>query len=257
MPRWAIAPALRVLVGWTASLVLLPSIVLVLLLTPAQHRRRLGPALARVWGRLMLAICAIRLEITPAARSAMAERHARILTLNHTSTLDVVVGGALYPRHCVTVAKAEFRRTPIIGPAGALVGMIFIDRSDGRGARASLLAAIDRIHREELVVLIAPEGTRSRDGAMPAFRTGAFALAQAGNLPITPLVWHGVRALWPMGAFGPRAGTVVIDALPTFTVPPGDDAPKAAAVRLRTDYMRALGIQEPLGAAEPEAPSAT
>ncbi len=237
------------LVGWTISLALLPTIVVVLMLTPARHRRRLGPALARIWGRLMLAICAIRLEITPAAREALRERHARILTLNHTSTLDVVVGGALYPRHCVTVAKTEFRSTPLIGPAGALVGMIFVDRSDGRGARASLLAAVDRIQREELVVLIAPEGTRTRDGTMPAFRTGAFALAQAGQLPITPLVWHGVRALWPMGAFGPRAGTVVIDALPSFKVPPGVDAPKAAAIRLRADYLRALGLEDALGAA--------
>ena len=243
----------RVLAGWLLTVPIMPTILLVLMLTPANRRLVIGAHLVRAWGRIMLAICGIRLDIRPAAAEMLRTRSPRVLTLNHTSTLDLVIGGAIYPEGCVIVAKEELRNLFLLGPVSKRMGMIFIDRSNSVTSRASLHDAAARIHDEQLVVLIAPEGTRTRDGRMPRFKAGAFWLAQIADVRVVPMVWTGCRDVWPMGQFGPTSGTIVIDVLPSIRVGPGEDAPRAAADALRLRYLEALGIEDdiagaPLGA---------
>jgi 1-acyl-sn-glycerol-3-phosphate acyltransferase len=239
----------RVVVGWLVTLPIMPLILLVLMVTPAHKRLVIGAHMARFWGRIMLAICGIRLDIRPAAAAVLAERAPRVMTLNHTSTLDFVVGGAIYPEGCVIIAKREIEDLFLLGPVTRRMSMIFIDRSDPATARASLKAAAERIHSERLVVLIAPEGTRSRDGRLARFKAGAFWLAQIADVPVVPLVWKGCREIWPMGQFGPHSGTIVIDALPPMRVGPGEDAPRQAADALRAQYLEALGMDDDAQAA--------
>ncbi|MCB9738525.1 MAG: 1-acyl-sn-glycerol-3-phosphate acyltransferase [Deltaproteobacteria bacterium] len=238
---------LRVSLGRLVSIVVLPAIILSLLPLSLERRLVLGPRLARIWGRMMLAFCGIRLRLTPAARDVLENRAPRVLTLNHSSTLDLFAGGAFYPEGCVTIAKAELRKVPLLGPATVLLGMVYIDRSDAGSARASLHAAAARVVAERLVVLISPEGTRNKTPGLLPFKTGAFELAAAAGVPVVPLVWHGCRELWPMGAVGPWPGEVVVDALEPLTVDKDADraALRAVADRLRERYEVALAAGPP------------
>lgn len=237
----------RVVLGWAVSFFVLPLIILALLPLSLPRRLVLGPRLARIWGHMMLAFCGIRLRMTPAARAVLEQRAPRVLTLNHSSTLDLLAGGALYPEGCVTIAKAELRKVPILGAATILLGMVYIDRSDAASARASLHAAAARVVAERLVVLISPEGTRNREPELLPFKTGAFELAAAARVPVVPLVWHGCRERWPMGALGPTPGEVVIDALEPLDVPEDADRPalRAIADDLRERYRVALAAGAP------------
>jgi putative phosphoserine phosphatase/1-acylglycerol-3-phosphate O-acyltransferase len=122
-----------------------------------------------------------------------------------------------------------------------MVGSIFLDRGDREKAYASLEAAANRIQTEKLQALIAPEGTRSKDGTMGRFKLGAFHLAHAAQASILPVVMHGNAAVWPVGQFAPSRGDVVIDVMPEFELEDASsNALRAVADGLRARYLEAI-----------------
>ena len=66
---------------------------------------------------------------------------------------------------------------------------ISVDRSAKNSNGAVTKRLKDRFSKG-LQMWIAPEGTRSKDGQLQRFRTGAFAVATDAGVPILPLVIH-------------------------------------------------------------------
>jgi 1-acyl-sn-glycerol-3-phosphate acyltransferase len=92
--------------------------------------------------------------------------------------------------------KQELRKVPGIGIGCEKVGHIFIDRSNHEKALASLIAAKEKIVNGTSVIFF-PEGTRSRDGRLGAFKKGAFKMAVDLQLPILPITIVGTRDILP------------------------------------------------------------
>jgi len=228
-------------VGWSFSAFYLPVMVAVCGLSRKAKRTSRGPAWARKWGRTMSRIAGVDLRFTEAAKKALSVRRARVMTFNHGSTLDVLVGAALLPDGGVLVVKEEMRKMPFMGAATVAMGSVFLDRGDRERAYASLQKAAVRIVEEELQVLIAPEGTRAQDGTVGRFKLGAFHLAHIAQVPILPVVMHGNAELWPPTQLAPTRGGVVVDVLPEVRVGNGDpEGLRAAADSLRGRYLEAL-----------------
>ena len=59
-------------------------------------------------------------------------------------------------------------------------------------------------------LIIYPEGTRPRDGAMHPFKKGAFTMAIASQLPVLPLSIHGTYEAMPPGTPWVRGGEVKV-----------------------------------------------
>ena len=210
-----------------ASAVLALGCVLTLGLCRHALASRVGP----VWGRACLFFCGIDLVVTGAER--LDGRRPRLLVINHTSTLDMPLVAALgAPRIC-PVAKAELRWIVPINLAFWAAGTVFLQRGDRDKAVASLNAVAEKVRRQELTVLISPEGTRSADGRLQPFKRGPFHLAKAAQAEIVPVVVHGAAALMPKGSWSLRPGTIRLEVQPP--VPPPED-PRAAAEALHADY---------------------
>ena len=97
------------------------------------------------------------------------------------------------------------------------VGYISIDRSHGRQALKSLDEAAKQIAAGSSV-LIFPEGTRSADGLLHEFKTGAVLLAIKAGVPIVPLGFNGSYDVLPKGKLLPKSGAITIrigPAIPT------------------------------------------
>jgi putative phosphoserine phosphatase/1-acylglycerol-3-phosphate O-acyltransferase len=195
----------------------------------------------RGWGKTACFLGGVKVRYTPAAREALKTRRPVVMAFNHSSTLDVLVGAALLPEGGVLVLKEGFRRLPFLGQAASALGSIFLERRDREKAYASLQAASDRMHAERLMLLIAPEGTRSSDDSLGRFKLGPFHLSHIAKVRILPLVMHGHRALWPTSQFAPTRGSVVLDVLEEVQVQDGGpDGLRAAANELRDRYIEAL-----------------
>ena len=218
-----------------------PGIIVVCLLTSRDKRTVTGPKLVRGWGKTILFNARVRVVRTPEAEAILSTRSPRVLTFNHSSTLDVPLGASLLPEGGVLVVKQEMRSIPFMGQGLAALGTLFLNRGNRDQAYASLEEAGQRIQRESLQVLIAPEGTRSSDGNLQPFKRGAFHLSHVSGVPIVPVVLHGCTTVWPMGKFAPTPGTVTIDVLPPMHVSDGSpEGLNAAANTLREQYATAL-----------------
>jgi len=118
-----------------------------------------------------------------------------ILISNHQSLLDIpILGGLLSSNIPKFIAKQELaRRIPSVSLYLNKGGNGVIDRRD-RDQALDIIAEVGReAQRRRVSVVIFPEGTRSRDGTLGAFRSaGAKALLEAApNLPIIPTAIDG------------------------------------------------------------------
>ncbi len=80
-----------------------------------------------------------------------------------------------------------------------------------------MAACADRL-RKKVSVMVFPEGTRSKDGTLGAFRDGAFRLAIEQQVPVLPLAVHGAYSALVTGdwRFGVTDAEVrVLDPIPT------------------------------------------
>ena len=128
-------------------------------------------------------------------------RHARknqsyVIMSNHQSHFDILAFYGHWGRQFRWVMKQELRKVPGLGWGCAAVGHIFIDRSDHARAIASLEAAKARLH-DGVSVMFFPEGTRSPDGRLRAFKKGGFMMALEMGLPILPVSISGTRHVLP------------------------------------------------------------
>jgi 1-acyl-sn-glycerol-3-phosphate acyltransferase len=152
--------------------------------------------LARLWGLVMMRSVGTRLRIEHPER--LAGLRCAVLMANHESMLDVpaLIHASASPVRFVS--KHTLFRVPVFGQAMWATGMIPVDRSDRRRAIASLARAASEI-RNGKVVLVFPEGTRSKDGELGGFKKGGFMLALDAQVPIIPIGISGTFPVLPKG----------------------------------------------------------
>ncbi len=181
-----------------AVFVFLPIMAAVALVARRDPGRRLRGRWMRRFGRLTSELTPLwRFRVEGRTPPGIDER-AYVVVANHMSTADPFLLSHL-PWDMRWVAKAEAFRVPITGWLIGLGGDIPVRR----GARASIermFAAAHATLASGLSVMLFPEGTRSPDGQLQAFKDGAFDLAIEAQVPVLPVVVHGTRACRPKGS---------------------------------------------------------
>lgn len=136
-----------------------------------------------------------------------------IIAPNHASHFDIAALLGYLPGHNRFAAKKELFREPVLGTVMRTLGMIPIDREDPTQSIA-LLNKIQARGDGAFSLIMFPEGTRSRDGHMGAFKNGAFTLAIQLGRPIVPIAIHGTSTIMPAGQYlSILPGTVVLEIL--------------------------------------------
>jgi glycerol-3-phosphate dehydrogenase (NAD(P)+) len=115
-----------------------------------------------------------------------------IVAANHRSFLDPFVIGMMLRRPLYFVAKAELFRNPIIAWWLSSLGAFPVDR--GHGDKDAMDTARRILERGDCVVIF-PEGTRIRPGALSAPRRGVGRLALQTGAPVVPIALHGTEAV--------------------------------------------------------------
>jgi 1-acyl-sn-glycerol-3-phosphate acyltransferase len=134
-----------------------------------------------------------------------------IFASNHESALDIWVLFRTVPRGFRFIAKRELFRIPIFGWYLALGGHIPVDRTNRSRAVASLRRAGATV-RAGTSLMVFPEGTRSRDGRIHAFKKGPFVVAKEAGVPVIPVAISGSGAITPSKVVAVHPGTIRIAA---------------------------------------------
>jgi 1-acyl-sn-glycerol-3-phosphate acyltransferase len=128
-----------------------------------------------------------------------------LLLSNHQSNFDPVIVGITANRRLNYMARDTlFGFSPFRWLINSL-DAIPIDR-EGLGL-AGLKETLKRLKRGEIVLMF-PEGTRTRDGELAPIKAGFCALARRGNVPLVPVAIDGAYQSWPRSQLLPRAGVL-------------------------------------------------
>ena len=199
---------------------------------------RLTRPMIRGWGYAMLFIARVKVVVEEPVWREFARQRRRVITFNHSSTMDMFLMTTMWPPRGSAIIKKEMLWLPVMGQAMMVADFVALDRSNRAKSASSLSALAKRMHSRELSVEIAPEGTRSHDGKLQKFKLGAFHLAAEADAPIVPLVLYGASALWPRWQRHSNRGRVTIRLLPEQPSGAGDTSPEA--FRARAEHLRAL-----------------
>ena len=199
---------LRTLAAWPLyilSTVLLGIIAILLsLFDPSgntSHR------VARLWGKIQLRIAGTRVRVD--GFNHIDPKRSYIIASNHQSYFDIFACLGYLPLQFRWIAKAQLFRVPFLGWSMTRIGYIPIERESPKKAYRSMLQAAERV-RKGVSVLIFPEGTRSPDGRLQAFKKGMFLLALKSQAPILPVTILGTAEILPKGKWFIRPGNIRI-----------------------------------------------
>jgi 1-acyl-sn-glycerol-3-phosphate acyltransferase len=198
---------------------------------------RLFMYLARVgWARQVLWLGGVRPEVRAAAGFSRAGIY--VVVSNHASQLDIPVlflGLGLPIRF---LAKRSLFFIPLFGWSLWLARFVPVDRGRSRKARRSIDRAARRIRKGPSLAVF-PEGTRSPDGQVREFKSGAFVLAIRSGVPILPVAVRGTFEVVPKTRIAVRPGPVeLVIGTPIPTAGLGLEAKDALRRRVREVVVR-------------------
>lgn len=130
-----------------------------------------------------------------------------LICANHQSMFDPPLVGLTCERRMNYLARDTLFRVPILAPLIRFLDAIPIDR-EGMGL-SGIKETLRRLKAGELV-LIFPEGTRTRDGEVGPLKPGFISLARRGGVPLIPVGFDGAYQAWPRTSRFPRFGRIAV-----------------------------------------------
>ena len=187
------------------------------------RERGLGShAIAAAWQQLTRAYLRVGHRFRVEGREHLPEPPF-VLVGNHSSHLDALALAAALPHRLAARAFALaagdtfFATKPLAAFAAYAINALPVWRNrtsaqDIKGLRA-------RLHEDGAVLILFPEGTRTRTGEMGPFRPGIGALVAGTDVPVVPCYLHGAFDAWPADRRLPRPLRLRLQIGPPLTFP--------------------------------------
>ncbi|MGE5145592.1 MAG: lysophospholipid acyltransferase family protein [Candidatus Eiseniibacteriota bacterium] len=198
---------------WTAvlGLALLPALAM---------PRRVNMAVARLWGRGVLALLAAIVGLTHEVRGLEHKpARAAIVALKHQSAWETIILLLLLPDAAI-VYKRELHLVPLFGWFIRRLDMVPIDRGAGGAAMRKLLRRARACVAQGRLIAVMPEGTRVALGVRRPYQPGVAALYKDLRLPVVPVALDS-GLFWGRRTFIKRPGVITLEFLPPIA--PGLD----------------------------------
>lgn len=189
-----------------------PVLLLCLLLGRQEPIFSIGKAAIRVGKELL----GINIEVSGLGNIDREKPH--VYMSNHLSFLDGPMLFLVIPQPIRVILKKEVMRIPVVGDVMKFIEFVPVDRKALKGGKQSIDRASRLIREKGYSFLIFPEGTRSYDGKLQAFKRGGFFLAIKTSVSIFPVTIRGSRELMPRGSFFIKKGKVSVTFHPPISI---------------------------------------
>lgn len=194
---------------------------------PLMHRLRVG------WAWLLFVGIGMRLQVQREA--PLKRKTPYIYCANHTSYLDIPVLAAAVPGTSHFMAKHELSKIPLFGLFFRTID-IAVPRGHRRGSHRAFEQAVERVKKGGNIMIFPEGGILPNAPLLKPFKSGAFRLAIANNIPIVPVSlidnWH-ILPDEKLPALRPSRSRVVVHA-PIY---PADVQFDEAELRRRTHHI--------------------
>ncbi len=178
--NWAIATAI-IFANLALSIVLYP-------ILPRPYSRKIPAWIIRI---------TTFFTVTPRGEEDPA---AQMFLINHQSDLDIAIMETVSKKDLSWVAKKELFDIPFFGLAMSMPQDIPIERQSKSSLVRLIKNAKDRLNKGR-VITIFPEGTRSRNGKILPFKSGAKVVADKYQLRVQPVVLVATAACYDIKKF--------------------------------------------------------
>ena len=130
-----------------------------------------------------------------------------ILAANHASFIDPPLVGAGFNRMVNYLARKTLFDVPLLAPMLRSWQVVPVDRDGGGGA--GLKAILDRLQRGGMILLF-PEGTRTRTGQMSPGKSGIGLVVIRSDAPVVPTRVFGTYEAYGRHLRFPRPGRLAV-----------------------------------------------
>lgn len=158
-------------------------------------------------------LCRMYFRVEIKGTENLPKDKAFIICPNHTSYLDSVVLGLVkrkISRKFVGLFAKDYFNKKSFPLVSLISDVVPFDRSISERAMEMNLKYIEFCKKANRILILFPEGTRSRDGQMQDFKNGVAWFAKQTGLDIIPAYIHGAFPLLPRGRFFPKPGKMSI-----------------------------------------------
>ncbi|MEA9567593.1 lysophospholipid acyltransferase family protein [Polynucleobacter sp. AP-Nickl1-40-C4] len=203
--------------GFTTVTIFASAIILVMPLTSASTRYKMGVLWCQLTQKALSIICGIKIKIVGFENVPQDPKKSVIILGKHQSAWETFIYPAFFPRQLCFVFKRELLFVPFFGWALASLKMIHINRGDRENAREAVNKQGKELLAEGKWIAIYPEGTRTPRGSFKPYRKGGVRLAISTKTDILPVAQNS-GVLWPRNSFLKRPGVITLSIGPVISV---------------------------------------
>ncbi|MBN1867127.1 1-acyl-sn-glycerol-3-phosphate acyltransferase [Candidatus Sumerlaeota bacterium] len=150
-----------------------------------------------LFGRFLLLLSRPLVRVDLSGAEHFPRETPCILALNHRCFADIILSTRLPIRNANVVIRSWPFRIPVFGSFMRGAGYFDIESRPFD----ELVETVREQAARGVSLVVFPEGHRSRDGRLQAFRSGAFLVAELCDLPIVPVCLTGSERMIPYGHF--------------------------------------------------------
>lgn len=183
------------------------------------YRPFVVPYAVKPWAKANLWAAGIKLQVE--GLENLPEEPC-IIMFNHQSALDILAYMSILPIDWRAIMKKEVGQIPFIGWVSRLSGHYLVARDGSSSDTKEVKKIVSKI-RSGPSVVVAPEGTRSKDGKLLPFQKGGFLIAVLARVPVITMVITGGAELLSKGSRHAVPGIMKIKFFPPISV---DNLPK-------------------------------
>ena len=151
----------------------------------------------QLWVKRVLNLVDVKCQVVNPYNVMPIPGQPTIVMCNHSSLYDIPLSLVAFPRNSLRMlAKKEIAKIPLMAKGMIAAEFPFVDRKNRHQAIKDF-ELVQKLLESGIVMWIAPEGTRSKNGQLQPFKKGAFITAIKANAIIIPIGIRGAFDILP------------------------------------------------------------